>query len=141
MIILPLTESFFGREDPDLGARLLKELPGILLWAIEGWKRLSQRGRFVQPESGRLVLAELEDLSNPVGPFVRECCNCHPLAIIPRLELYDAYLEWCNEHRIHHPLADNTFGHHLLDCTYIKDIHSTIEGKRVWCYEGIALKT
>jgi putative DNA primase/helicase len=35
-IALRLTESFYGREDLDLTQKLLTELPGILLWAIEG---------------------------------------------------------------------------------------------------------
>jgi len=53
MIILPLAVSFLGREDPTIGARLLRERPGILTWAVAGWKRLKERGRFVPPESGR----------------------------------------------------------------------------------------
>ena len=51
MILLKLSRSWFGKEDTGLTGRLLKELPGILLWAIGGWQRLQQRGRFVQPES------------------------------------------------------------------------------------------
>jgi phage/plasmid-associated DNA primase len=45
-IILRLTESFFGREDPGLFQRLLPEMPGILNLAIDGWHRLRQRGLF-----------------------------------------------------------------------------------------------
>ena len=143
MIILPLKVSFSGREDPDLGARLLKELPGILLWAIEGWRRLNERQRFIQPEAGLAVLTELEDLSNPVGQFVKECCRLDsPLASIARQELYDKYNKWCCEQGINRPLAPNTFGHHLRAyCHSIRDKHATIGGKRVWCYEGITLKS
>ena len=36
-ILLSLTESFYGREDPGLTDKLLSELPGILNWAIAGW--------------------------------------------------------------------------------------------------------
>ena len=42
MIVLRLTESFYGREDHDLGAKLQAELPGILLWAVVGWQRLRE---------------------------------------------------------------------------------------------------
>jgi len=38
-LLLHLTESFYGREDPGLSDKLLTELPGILRWAIEGWRR------------------------------------------------------------------------------------------------------
>ena len=39
--MLRLTESWYGKEDTHLTDRLLKELPGILLGAIDGWKRLT----------------------------------------------------------------------------------------------------
>ena len=49
-------------------------LPGILLWSIEGWRRLRQRGRFEQPESSRELIDGMADLSSPVGEFVRDRC-------------------------------------------------------------------
>ena len=50
LIVLQLRESFYGREDHELIDKLLAELPGILVWAIEGWYRLHQRRRFLQPD-------------------------------------------------------------------------------------------
>ena len=44
LIILRFTQSFYGQEDPELTNKLLAELPGILHWAIVGWKRLKQFG-------------------------------------------------------------------------------------------------
>jgi putative DNA primase/helicase len=38
--------SFFGQEDITLTNTLLRELPGILNWAIRGWERLQSRGCF-----------------------------------------------------------------------------------------------
>jgi putative DNA primase/helicase len=73
-VILRLTQSFYGNEDTGLTERLLNELPGILNWAIEGWQRLQQRGRFVMPTSVRDVVQEIEDLSSPVSAFVRDAC-------------------------------------------------------------------
>src|SRR5208283_2099412 len=49
LVILRFTRSFYGREDTGLSDRLQSELPGILLWALQGWQRLRQRGRFEQP--------------------------------------------------------------------------------------------
>ena len=74
MILLPLTRSWYGREDTHLSERLLAERPGILLWAIEGLRRLRERGHFVQPASGREMIGELEDLSSPIGAFIRDLC-------------------------------------------------------------------
>ena len=47
------------------------ELPGVLRWAIEGWRRLHARGKFVQPETGKALMRDLADLSSPVAQFVR----------------------------------------------------------------------
>src|ERR1700730_13225183 len=67
MILLRLTRSWYGKEDTALMDRLLAELPGILLWAIAGWQRLRDRGHFIQPDAGKELLGDLEDLSSPIG--------------------------------------------------------------------------
>ena len=48
-----LTESFYGREDKALTTRLLAELPGILLWSIEGWRRLRRERGFFRANRNR----------------------------------------------------------------------------------------
>ena len=50
-IVLTMQNSFLGNEDPGLTSRLLRELPGILNWAREGYLRLQERGYFVQPQA------------------------------------------------------------------------------------------
>jgi hypothetical protein len=76
--VLTLAQSFYGREDHELTGRLLRELPGIMNWAIEGWERLYARGRFVQPASAEEAIEELEDLGSPVGAFLRQRCEVGP---------------------------------------------------------------
>jgi putative DNA primase/helicase len=90
-VVLSLTKSFLGREDPQLDQKLLAELPGILNWAIEGWKRLTDRGRFVQPATGAEVAEELEELSSPIRAFVKERCVVGPGY---RVECDLLYMEW-----------------------------------------------
>ena len=75
MLLLQMTESWYGREDTELESRLKSELPGILLWAISGWDRLRRRGRFTTPESSANLMQELQDLVSPVSVFVREKCT------------------------------------------------------------------
>ena len=94
-IFLKLIESFYGREDRQLEERLRGEIQGILSWAIEGWHRLNTRGHFEQPESARDAVRELEDLSSPVGAFVRECCEVGPGFEILVKELFSAWRAWC----------------------------------------------
>jgi putative DNA primase/helicase len=96
-LILSLERSHLGREDTGLLDRLTPELPGILLWAIEGWRRLTARGHFVQPEAGREAVQDMLDLSSPVGAFVREWCQTGPGLMVPVPDLYEAFGLWARE--------------------------------------------
>ena len=113
MVVFPLTQSFYGREDRALESKLMPELPGILLWAIEGWKRLRDRGHFVQPESGKPLVEELEELASPVGTFVKERCEVGADRAIKVNELYQAWCEWCKENGREHHGDKASFGRNL----------------------------
>ena len=97
LVILRLTQTFLGREDIGLFDRLAPELPGILLWSIEGWERLKASGRFTVPESAHDLTDEAEDLASPVKTFLREQCELgdteeHSARTI---DLFDAWQKWC----------------------------------------------
>ncbi|MFN0137986.1 MAG: phage/plasmid primase, P4 family [Phycisphaerae bacterium] len=94
-VMLQLTRSFYGREDTKLTAKLITELPGILLWSIEGLRRLNARGHFVQPASVAETVQDMENLASPVTAFVRESCVLEPSARIDADMLYRAWTEWC----------------------------------------------
>jgi putative DNA primase/helicase len=96
-IVLLLTTSFYGRENPNLTADLIAELPGIFNWALDGLERLRERGRFMQPHTSQEAIVELEDLSSPVGAFVRERCTLGRDQSVDRTALYGAYREWCDQ--------------------------------------------
>ncbi len=96
-LVLRLTNSFYGTEDVTLTDQLVAELPGILLWAIEGWKRLKARGRFVQPKSAEEAIRDLEDLASPVSAFVRERCVVGPGHRAWIDDLYRSWQAWCEQ--------------------------------------------
>ena len=89
-VLLCLTRSWFGHEDTELTQKLLAELPGIVKWSVEGYRRLQQRGRFVMPDASAAALQELEDLALPVMAFVRDCCEVGPDLSIEVNRLYEA---------------------------------------------------
>lgn len=95
-IVLTLTESFFGREDIGLEAALLAEMPGVLLWALDGLDRLEQRGRFTVPQSSEDTVSAMFALASPVSAFVRDRCATGPEYEVPRAGLYKAWTEWCD---------------------------------------------
>src|SRR5207249_5745980 len=94
-IIVQFRRSFLGEEDPGLTDALLTELPGILNWALDGLDRLTERGRFVQPESSKETMQELEDLASPMKAFLRDCCELDPTGEVAIEALYRAYERWC----------------------------------------------
>jgi putative DNA primase/helicase len=140
MILLRFVHSFKGREDPGLTDKLLAELPGILLWAIEGWRRLRERGHFRQPASGLELLQELEDLTSPVGAFVRDCCAVDPAAVTPCQDLFRAYCGWARATGRKFIDHAATLGKHLRAVlASLRKTQRTVNGKKVWFYAGIRL--
>jgi putative DNA primase/helicase len=119
LILLRFTRSFYGREDVELGDRLTRELPGILLWAIAGWKRLRTRGWFIQPGSARELLDAMGDLASPISAFLRDRCVIEPQACVAAAALYEEWRSWCQEHGRDVVGDEAAFG---------RDLHAAIPG-------------
>jgi putative DNA primase/helicase len=113
-IILRLVESFYGREDQGLTARLETELPGILNWSLDGLQRLRQRGYFVQPASAAEAVQKLEDLGSPIGAFIRDICEVAPGRQVECGRLFEAWCQWCETQGRDHPGTVQSFGRDLL---------------------------
>jgi putative DNA primase/helicase len=141
LILLRLTRSWYGQEDTGLTERLLGELPGILLWSIKGLQRLRARGYFVQPESSRRLLADMEDLSSPVGAFVKECCEVGPHCEILVRDLFERWKQWGEEKGRKEHGTEQTFGRDLRAAVPQLEVRQPRSGEgRVRVYEGIRLR-
>jgi P4 family phage/plasmid primase-like protien len=142
MVLLRQMKSWYGKEDPRLTDKLLRELPGILLWAIDGWHRLHARGHFVQPSSSLKVVRELEDLSSPIGAFLREHCVIGPSLEAPVRALFDRWRRWCDDVGQRDAGTEQTFGRDLRAAIPGLDDrrphHS--DGRRFRVYVGIGLR-
>lgn len=136
-LILKLRNSFYGKEDPGLSETLLKELPGILLWAIEGWKRLQQRGRFVAPTSSEEAVRDLEDLGSPVSAFLRERCVVGAGHRVPVDVLYREWQSWCSSEGRSIVTTKQTFGRDLIAAEPGIECR---RGTHLRFYEGVALR-
>ncbi len=140
-IVLTLTQSFLGREDHELADRLLKELPGIGLWALKGLQRLNNRGRFVQPSSAAEAIRDLEDLGSPISAFLRDQCEVGAGGMIDCDRLFEAWQEWCDKSGRTHTGSLQTFGRDLrAACPGLKTVQIRQHGKRNRLYEGIGLR-
>lgn len=140
-IVLLLTESFYGREDQALTAKLLTELPGILNWAITGWRRLQNFGHFKQPDSALDAVQQLEDLGSPIAAFVREKCEKGPFEISVDW-LFRAWCEWCSDQGRDRPGTKQTFGRDLrAACPGLTSGQRGTGDEKDRVYKGIKLKT
>jgi putative DNA primase/helicase len=108
-VMLEMKEDFFGREDFDLTEKLLAERAGILNWAMEGWHRLRDRDRFVQPASGVGLLGKLQASTSTMGAFIDDCCVLEPEEKVSCDGLWLAFREWSDRRRLSVTLSKNTF--------------------------------
>ncbi len=141
-LLLRFSQTFLGKEDQTLTDRLLDERQGILLWAIQGWKRLRERKHFLQPESGEDLREQLNDLSSQTGAFVRERCIVAPGGRVDVSDIYSAWCRWCEQRGRNRPGSEQTFGRDLHAAVpTIKSVRPKENGERYRAYEGITLRT
>lgn len=139
-VLLTLKHSFYGQEDIGLEERLRGDLAGILKWSLEGLQQIQERGRFQLPASSAEVVRELEDLSSPVGAFVRERCHVAPGHESDTGEMFSAWRQWC-EAQGRKPGTRQTFGRDLRAAVpglATKQVRDAMRRARI--YEGIALE-
>jgi putative DNA primase/helicase len=117
-VLLTLTNSFYGRENPTLTDELLGEASGIFNWCLEGLDRLVARGHFVQPEAAGSAVRHLEDLASPVSAFVRDRCRVGPGLSADKEELWAAWRDW---------IADEG-GKAGTKSVFIRDLRAAVPG-------------
>ena len=147
MIVLPMRHSWYGKEDHGLAAAIEAELPGVLWWAIDGWRLLRQRGRLLQPTDGDETVQELDDLSSPIRKFLGDCCDVDPEAKIPRANLFLAYRAWCQRNGRGHIEDQAGFGRNLraavptLQTKNVRVEKDKDKERRVRYYIGVQLRS
>lgn len=139
-IILKMQRSFYGNEDRGLLGKVTQELPGILLWAIEGLQRLQTRGHFVPPASSQAAMDELEELGSPIGAFLRDCCTVGPGMGVWTDDLYVEWCDWCRQHGRDHSGTTQTFSRDLgAAVPGLATVQKRRKGKQTRMYEGVGL--
>jgi putative DNA primase/helicase len=107
-IVIPLEE-----RDKDLPAKLVKELPGIVAWMVNGLREYRNIG-LAEPAEVTVATQEYQAEQDRLGDFLSEECVEDPTAWTSSSELYNAYQNWCNDnHEI--PISPRTFGFDMGD--------------------------
>jgi putative DNA primase/helicase len=140
-IVLTMARSFLGKEDHSLTDRLLGELPAIFNWAVAGWGRLSERGRFAMPASSAAAVEDIEALSSPILAFLKDSCTVQPGAQVECSELYERWCCWCEAQGRREPGTTQSFGRDLRAAVPgLKITHPRTGTSRARFYEGVGLK-
>jgi putative DNA primase/helicase len=138
----------YRKKTPDrmLEHKLKQELPGIALWSIQGLKRLLANDKFTMPAASHVQLAQLAELTNPVGLMLTECTELHIGSEFTAYQtecnvLYDLWKAWCDETRTKTSLSAIGFG---MKLTHLERpiTRRRIEeaGKRMYVYQGLEIK-
>lgn len=94
-VILQTINSYLGREDDKLDEKLCGELSGILNWALEGWLRLAERGKFVAPGDGELN-EELSSNASAVKAYAHDRCDFGADYAVSIEAVHNDYRAWCD---------------------------------------------
>lgn len=120
-VLLRLKQSFFGREDIHLAAKLIREISSILRWAIEGRRMLREDRGFLTPDSATAAAESFQQLTSPILSFADECLDVSTKAKPDKREsleldtfrdIHLAYQWWCRITK-HNAASDNVFSRNL----------------------------
>ena len=134
-----------NRPDRTLDSKLMTELPGIALWAIEGLRRLLENDEFTLPDASRRHLDGIAELTNPIGLMISECCKRYAGAEFFQHQtncntLYEVWLAWCTATGTRSNLSRIAFGMKLQGLSHPLVRKRVMNvGKREYIYEGLQI--
>jgi P4 family phage/plasmid primase-like protien len=125
MLVLTMNNSFYGKEDVELGDRLALELGGIFNWALEGHKRRVARSgqRFIQPASGQSTLDMMSEIANPLASFMDEALEFRLGATVDKDDLFACYKHWALK-KNYHPGTEMSFKRRFMAAAQEKRVES-----------------
>ena len=112
------------------------ELPGILLWSIEGLSRLREQGRFSDSSVCKEAIAEYRDDTNPVRTFLCENYRNENDGKVETADVYDKYCKWCDANGFRR-MNDRTFGKEVRRVFKIKKVRTGSRNDRRYVYLGL----
>lgn len=139
MIVIPVLNSYVGKEDLTLSKRLLTEMSGITNWALDGLVSLQNQGLLINPSAGEEILREFGDLSFPISSFVNECCLIGTERSVVKTDLQLAWKNWCSDNG-HHAGSNADFSKKLRSVVpRLNEKRPTVSGKRIRVLHGVGL--
>ena len=130
--------TFFGREDPDLRAKLRAELPGIAVRCVRAYGDLRRNGKFIQPAASRVLELDLLAASDPFTAFVLETFEVDHSGMVVKSKAYQLFQSWCarnDRQDVLRSVSDKKFGERLKGVDgfgHVASWRQTGSSPRVW---------
>ena len=137
--ILSFPNSYVGKEDWGLKRRLAKSAYRLVPWALEGLKRLRERGEFTLPDSSQDEFETFRVTANAMSQFVEECCvisgaDIDTVSVQGLYELWDGWCKACGRSRTSRP----QFGQLLhIAAPGVGKMRQRTDCDRVYVYTGL----
>jgi putative DNA primase/helicase len=117
--LIPFNVQFsIEEQDSTLKEKLLRELPGILNWAIEGALAWQAEGRQIPPECVVKATNEYREDEDVLRDFIDEKIEKAKDHSLPHKELYRVYKDWHAEGSSEKPFSSKKLAQMLRDRGY-----------------------
>ena len=116
------------KRDTELQSKLLKNLPAIFNWCLEGYIILRRTRSFTEMEDEAAAKQDFMEASNPLITFLKDV---EPQGRISKSQLYQQYVDWCDE--AGHKRGSRRFfvsGIKALVKDYATEVDSHVNGER-----------
>jgi len=127
--VIPFNQQFEGKSRvKKMKDRLVKELPGILNWAVEGCLKWQKEG-LKEPKSVVEAIKKYREESDPVAKFLAECCISNITGeLLKSSELSKAHVQWCEANGLT-PMGTKKLSINLISKGFSK---SKVKGCEHW---------
>ncbi len=127
--------------DVTLKHRLLANKPGVLNFMIEGLRRLmTLREIPLGGDESREVHDRFRTSNDPIGTFVRECCELDVEGRAQKEHLHAAFVEFCGEKNLHAELPNHFLRRLYERFPQIRGAKARLGDERVPILTGIRIK-
>jgi P4 family phage/plasmid primase-like protien len=94
-LVLPMLTSESEQTATEIAKEVVQyELPGVLNWALEGWRRVRDRGWYEPPNVMKASVAEFKGHNNPISDFVQYYLAKSDSLMIYRHDLTKVFNGW-----------------------------------------------
>jgi len=131
---------FKGPEDTDMMNKLKGELSAILNWAVEGYHRVLETGKFTEPSSSAYLRESFQEQSSPIKSFIEDMCDVGNNLDQSTSDIYKHWSIWRKIKGYRMAQSESAFGKQLISADMrIRKDRIQKDGVRRKVYLGINL--